>query len=423
MKWPSEIAPADRIPFARSEVAPEAIEAVTRVLTSGWLTTGPEVMRFESAIAQYVDAAEAVAVSSCTAALELSLRALGLPPGAKVLTSAMTFCGAVNAIIHAGLEPVLADIDPDTLMPNVATTSRAVERAGGVDAMVVLHFAGFPAPVPDLAKAADLPLGRVVEDAAHALGTEVDDRPVGAISAATCFSFYATKNLPIGEGGIVTTNDELLAERIRRMRLHGMSKDSWKRYTPGSAWRYSVESVGLKANMTDVQAAIGCGQLPHLPRWQSRRKEIASQYTSLLAEVGGIGLPTWPDSGRHAWHLYVIQIHNEFGIDRDAFIGELSKRGIDCSVHFIPIHHQPFYQRVLKEAADPDHFPGVEKTFPRIVSLPFYAGLSTAQTRRVAAAISDLSAPARPVPSHGFRIEPVHSPRSDVRHREGGFRR
>ena len=173
----------------------------------------------------------------------------------------MTFCGAVHAIVHAGHVPVLTDIDPVTLLVTPATVAESVRRVGGVDAMVILHYAGYPAPVSALAEAAELPLARVVEDAAHALGTSVDDVPVGSISAATCFSFYATKNLPIGEGGMVTTDDEELADTVGQMRLHGMSRDAWKRYLPGASWRYDVDTDGIKANMTDVQAAVGRAQL------------------------------------------------------------------------------------------------------------------------------------------------------------------
>ena len=275
------------IPFARSRVAPEALEAVERVLSSGWLTTGPEVGAFERDFADYVGAPHAVAVASCTTAIELSLRALGLPPGSRVLTSTMTFCGAVHAIVHAGLEPVLVDVDPETLIPTADMTAAAA-RQGMPEAMVVMHMAGYPAPVEELAEAAGLPLGRVIEDAAHALGTFVGRRRVGTISAATCFSFYATKNLPIGEGGMITTTDPAIEAHVRRARLHGMSRDAWKRYLPGSGWRYEVEMPGLKANMTDVQAAIGRAHLDHLPEWQTHREMLADRYDSLLEGVPGI---------------------------------------------------------------------------------------------------------------------------------------
>jgi dTDP-4-amino-4,6-dideoxygalactose transaminase len=379
----------ERIPFARTEISPEARAAVDRVLASGWVTTGPEVAAFEQELAERLGAAHAIAVASCTAAIELALRALRLRPGTKVLTSTMTFCGAVNAILHAGLEPVLCDVNPDTLMPDAETTERAVRFAGGgIGAMVVVHFAGHPAPVHELARAAGLPLGRVVEDAAHALGTRAGEQEVGTISAATCFSFYATKNLPIGEGGMVTTEDDAIADHVRRSRLHGMSRDAWKRYLPGTGWRYEVEEIGLKANMTDIQAAIGRAQLHHFPAWQRRREELVHRYDAGLSGIDGIATPPHPVRGTHAWHLYVVRVRPGFGLDRDAFIAGLAERGVDCSVHFIPLHHQSFYRRLVE---DPDGaFPAADAAFPEIVSLPLYPGLSDGDLDRVCSVIAEL---------------------------------
>ncbi len=380
---------SDEIPFARAEVCDEAREAAARVLQSGWLTTGPEVATFEREFAEWVHADHAVAVASCTVAIELALRALQLPRGAKVLTSTMTFCGAVHAIVHAGLVPVLADVDPVTLCSDAAACAAAAKRAGGVDAMVITHYAGFPAPVEEVAEAVGLPLGRVVEDAAHAVGTWLGARPVGSISAATCFSFYATKNLPIGEGGMVTTADPAVADYLRRARLHGMSKDAWKRYLPGSAWRYSVEVAGLKANMTDLQAAIGRAQLRHLAAWQDRRALLTRRYDEGLAAVGGLGLPARPEWGRHAWHLYVVQVEPGFGRSRDDLIAALAEQGVNCSVHFIPVHHFPYFQDLLDPAQLGTH-PGADTAFERIVSLPLYPGMPPAAVDRVCDTIASL---------------------------------
>ncbi|HEX9344115.1 MAG TPA: DegT/DnrJ/EryC1/StrS family aminotransferase [Actinomycetota bacterium] len=377
------------IPFARAEVCAEAHEAAAQVLRSGWLTTGPEVAAFEREFAEWVHADHAVAVASCTAAIELALRALRLPRGAKVLTSTMTFCGAVHAIVHAGLVPVLADVDPVTLSSDAAACAAAARRAGGVDAMVITHYAGLPSPVEELAEAVGLPLGRVVEDAAHALGTWHGARPVGSCSAATCFSFYATKNLPIGEGGMVTTADQEVADHLRRTRLHGMSKDAWKRYLPGEAWRYSVEVAGLKANMTDLQAAIGRAQLRHLAAWQERRALLARRYDDGLAAVGGLGLPARPEWGRHAWHIYVVQVEAEYGLSRDELIAALAERGVGTSVHFIPVHHFPYFQQLL----DPEQLgthPGADAAFERIVSLPLFQGMALDDVDRVCETLASL---------------------------------
>ena len=384
----------DRIAFTAVEITPEARAAADAVLASGWVTTGPEVTAFEREFATWVGAEHAVAVSSCTVAIQLALRALQLPPGSKVLSPVMTFCGAVHAIVHAGLTPVLVDVDPDTLMPDSATTAAAVARAGGADAMVVLHFAGAPAPVEELAAAAGLPMERVIEDAAHGLGTWVGDRQVGTISAATCFSFYATKNLPIGEGGMLTTADPDIADFVRRARLHGMSRDAWMRYLPGGAWRYAVEVDGLKANMTDLQAAIGRAQLRHLDRWQRRRAELAAAYGRGLAGIPGLRTPRTPAGGRHAWHLYVIALDPAVGWERDGFIEALSDRGIDCSVHFIPLHHQPYFIRQLGDVTG--QFPGADRAFEGLVSLPLHPKLDDRDVERVCTEIASLAAALRP---------------------------
>jgi dTDP-4-amino-4,6-dideoxygalactose transaminase len=377
---------APGVPFARTVITAEARRAVAQVLESGWVTTGPQVAEFEREFATFLGVEHAVAISSCTAAIELALRALRLPAGAKVLTSTMTFCGAVNAILHAGHQPVLCDINPDTLMPDPATTEAAVRTVGGVDAALVLHFAGYPAPVQEIAEAARLPLDRVIEDAAHALGTRVGNRAVGTISAATCFSFYATKNLPIGEGGMVTTMSSALADQVRRSRLHGMSRDSWKRYLPGSSWRYTVEAAGLKANLTDVQAAIGRAHLGQFPSWQDRRNELAARYDERLGIIEGIILPHRPTTGRHAWHLYVVRVQPSFGLDRDRFIAELADSGIDCSVHFIPLHQQPY----LRELDATGRFPIADEVFEQIVSLPFYQSLTDDEVDHVCEVIASM---------------------------------
>ena len=382
------VAPAPTaVAFADSYIDPIAIHAATGVLESGWVTTGPETLKFESELASLVGAEHGVGVSSCTAAIELSLRAMRLPQGARVLVSTMTFCGAVHAVVHAGLRPVLVDVDPTSGMPGPDQVQRAVVAAGGVEAMLVVHLGGAAADVPALAAAAGLPLDRVVEDAAHALGTYVGDRHVGWASRATCFSFYATKNLPLGEGGMVTTDDAELAADVRRLRLHGMSADAWRRYLPGGSWRYTVEEPGLKANLTDVQAAIGRGQLCRFASWQQRRAEIASTYDALLSSVPGLELPATPAGTTHAWHLYVVRVTDEFPVDRDHVVDALAERGIGTSVHFIPLHTMPYF----RPFADAPSYDGADQLFPQILSLPLYPRLTDAEIRQVCSALSDLA--------------------------------
>ncbi|MFJ1967483.1 DegT/DnrJ/EryC1/StrS family aminotransferase [Streptomyces sp. NPDC087903] len=376
------------IPFAATWISPEARRAARRVLASGWVTTGPETELFEDEFAAHLGARHAVAVSSCTAALELALRALRLPVGAPVLVPAVTFCGAVQAVLHARLRPVLVDVDPRTGQVNAATVARAARVCGCPRAMMVLHYAGAPAPVAELAEAARLPLTHIVEDAAHALGTSVDDQPVGSLSRAACFSFYATKNLPIGEGGMVTTDDSEFARWIRRARLHGMSADAWRRNTTGGNWRYSVEEAGLKANMTDVQAAVGRAQLRHLDDWQIRRHALAAQYDAALASLAGIEPLDVPASGRHARHLYVVRVEEEYGTGRDELIDRLAEHGIGTSVHFEPLHHMPYFRDTA--ITPPGGLPGADALFPRLLSLPLYPHLTDSEVDRVCTELARL---------------------------------
>lgn len=365
--------PAPTVAFASCRITPGARAQALDAMASGWLTTGMRTEMFERSLASWIGAHDAVAVSSCTAAIELSLRALGLAPGSPVLTPTLTFCGAVHAIVHAGLRPVLVDADEATLTvtPQAVTDAARVERPA---AMVVQHMAGYPADVPALAEAAGLPMTRIVEDAAHGLGAMLGNRPVGTISHASCFSFYATKNLPIGEGGAITTADPDLAERLRVTRQHGMNKDAWRRYEPGAGWRYAVDQDGLKANFTDLQAAIGLGQLPHLAPWQVRRAELADRYDEQLRSVPGIILPPRPESGRHAWHLYVIRVQRSYGRHRDELAGELATRGVGTSVHFVPVHQFRYFRSLLGEEAP--RLPVAERIADQLLSLPMHPHLA-----------------------------------------------
>jgi dTDP-4-amino-4,6-dideoxygalactose transaminase len=371
-----------RIAFASTPVTPEARTELDAVLDSGWLTTGRQAMAFEEELADYLGVRNAVAVSSCTAALELTLRALRLPPGADVLTPTLTFCGAVHAIVHAGLHPVLVDVDAETLVPRPDQVARAAASCSPA-AMVVQHMAGYPVDVQGLTAAAGLPPERVVEDAAHALGTFVGDVPVGRVSHAASFSFYATKNLPMGEGGAVTTEDDELAGRVRQSRLHGMSHDAWRRYAPGGGWRYSVEEAGLKANLSDVHAAIGRGQLRRLPEWQARRAQIADVYDEALAGIRGIVPAPRPPGGTHAWHLYIVRVTPEFGVHRDDVAASLAGRGVDTSVHFIPVHRFPYFRRLLGRDACTG-LVEADAAFEQILSLPLHPGLTDDDVRHVA---------------------------------------
>jgi perosamine synthetase len=381
---------AQQVPFCRTEITPEAQQAAVRVLASGWVTMGAESIAFEQEFGAWVDAPHTVAVSSCTAAIQLALTGLGLPPGAPVLTPTLTFCGAVQAIVHAGLRPVLVDTDEATLTVSAEGVAKAARH--GAAAMVIQHMAGYPVDGAELAEAAGIPNGNVVEDAAHGLGATVGGRPVGSFSRAGCFSFYATKNLPIGEGGAITTTDGDLAERWRRMRLHGMSGDAWRRYHRSGTWRYTVEEAGMKANFTDLQAAIGREQLRRLPAWQQRRADIAARYDAQLAGLEGLELPPRPAADAHAWHLYIVRIHpRPFGIDRDTAAERLAEAGIGTSVHFIPVHHLPYFRNLLGLEACGE-LSAADQIFPRLLSLPMFPGLTDSDVDRVCEALTGLAA-------------------------------
>ena len=388
---PPPAPPADQapVPFCRTTITGEAQQAALQVLSSGWVTMGAETQAFEHEFARWAAAPHAVAVSSCTAAIQMALTALDLPAGSAVLTPTLTFCGAVQAIAHARLRPVLVDADEATLTVTPEAVAAAAGRSGA-RAMVVQHMAGYPVDSEQLAAAAGLPVSRVIEDAAHGLGAAVRGRPVGAGPAAACFSFYATKNLPIGEGGAITTTDGELASRLARMRLHGMSGDAWRRYHRSGSWRYSVDDTGLKANFTDIQAAIGRAQLRALAGWQQRRAQIAARYDRLLAGVAGIGLPPRPAAGgSHAWHLYIVRIRPGFGLHRDVVSDRLAEAGVGTSVHFIPVHHQPYFQRLLG-AEECARMPAADALFPQLLSLPMHPGLTDADIDRVCATLAAL---------------------------------
>jgi perosamine synthetase len=364
---------ATQVAFTVPSLGSGVPEAVERVLGSGWLTTGPECLAFEAELAGFLGQPYVVTLASCTQALELCLRALRLPPGAAVLTPSLTFCGAVGAIAHAGYRPVLVDIDRATLTPDPATVAAAVARVGRPAAMVVCDLGGYPVDHLALAEAAGLPPGRIVVDAAHGPGGRVGRAEAATAPYATCLSFYATKNLPIGEGGAVATHDEELAGWLRRMRLHGMTKDAWRRYLPGGSWRYQVAEVGYKANLTDLQAAIGRAQLAELPAWQERRAALMERYDAALAAAGLAGVVELPSRHPgHARHLYQVLVPG-----RDQVSDQLAGDGIGTSVHFIPIHQLDGYARLVgtEEATS---VPVTDQVAQRLLSLPLYPALPDA---------------------------------------------
>ncbi len=372
------------LPFHVPDVGDEEIRAVTGVLRSGWLTSGPRVRQFEADFATFVGARHAVAVNSCTAALHLALESLGIAPGDEVVVPTMTFAATAEVIVHLNARPVLVDCQPATL--NIDPVAVETALTPRTRAIVPVHFGGLPCDMPSLQALARQRGLALVEDAAHALPASRDGVMVGAIGDLTCFSFYATKTLTTGEGGMVTTDSEERAERIRMMSLHGISHDGWKRYTAAGSWRYEVLEAGYKDNMTDIAAAMGIEQLKKCHAFHAARARIAARYDEGFADLPEVARPFRDTQSTHAWHLYVIQLDLEqLRIGRAEFIEALKALNIGCSVHFIPLHRHPYYRRTLTLAADA--FPVASAAYERIVSLPIYPGMTDADVDDVVDAV------------------------------------
>jgi dTDP-4-amino-4,6-dideoxygalactose transaminase len=376
------------LPFASPLIGEEEIQGVLECLRSGWLTTGMKVREFETAFAKYIGAKHAIAVNSCTSALHLALEAAGVKPGDEVITSPMTFTATAAVVEHLRARPVFADIDAESM--NIDPASVEAKITPRTKAILPVHFAGQACDMDAIGAIARRHNLVVVEDAAHAIPTRYQGRLVGTLSPLTCFSFYATKNITTGEGGMVTTDDDRYAERIRLMTLHGMNKDAWKRYMQGGAWAYDVVAPGYKYNLTDVAAAIGLPQLKRCNEFHARRLEIARKYDEGFAGLRGVVTPVVRDPQSHGWHLYVIQVNpDQLTIGRDAFIQALSERNIGVSVHFIPLHLQPYYRDTY--GLKPEDFPRATATFQRILSLPLYARMSDGDVQDVIDAVVDVA--------------------------------
>ncbi|MFI5396471.1 MAG: DegT/DnrJ/EryC1/StrS family aminotransferase [Candidatus Binatia bacterium] len=369
------------VPFYRPDIGDEEIAAVVETLRSGWLTIGPRTQAFEQAFAEMIGASHAVAVSSGTAGLHLALDALDLKADDEVITSTLTFTATGATIVHAGARPVLVDCVPDTLNLNPEDVARKVTSR--TRAIVPVHFAGHAAPMDQVLDIAQQHRLHVLEDAAHALPASYRGRRVGTIGDITAFSFYATKNLTTGEGGMLTMADGALAERLQTRRLHGMSRNAWRRYSTEGSWRYDVSYPGFKYNMTDVAAAMGLVQLRRLPALHRRRQQIAALYTELLADLPSLDLPTARPEVEHAWHLYVVRMRPQrLRIHRDAVIEQLKAEGVATGVHFIPLHLLSFYRDAF--GYRPQDFPVASAAAETILSLPLFTLMSDDDVRYVA---------------------------------------
>ncbi len=382
------------IPFARPSLGREEEDAVLAVMRSGWLTTGEAAARFETEFASMTGSRFAVALNSATAGLHLALEALGTGPGSVVLTSPYTFAASAEVARYLGAEPVFVDIDADTLNIDPAALEAALERLGSagrrVSAMIPVHVAGLPCDMEAICHLSRRYGVPVVEDAAHAFPVRVGDRYVGTDGDAGVYSFYATKPITTGEGGMVVTEREEVAKRIRVMRLHGIDRDVWNRYTEkGAGWRYDVVAPGYKYNLTDLAAAIGRVQLRKAESMLARRRLIAHRY---LGAFNGLDFLVPPPQGpSHAWHLFIIRLRgNRLSIDRDSFVEELQKRGIGVSVHYIPLHVMSYYRD--RYGLKPEDFPVSLAASESCISLPLYPSLTDDEVERVITAVVEVGA-------------------------------
>ncbi len=359
--------------FGNPLIGEEEIDEVVATLRSGWIGTGPKVKKFEEMFAEYVGAKHAVAVNSCTAALHLSMIASGIGPGDEVITTPMTFCATSNAVMHTGAKPVFVDVDPATM--NIDANKIEAAITSSTKAILPVHFAGRPCDMRTIQQIADKYNLLVIEDAAHCIEGKYFDKKVGSISPLTCFSFYVTKNLVTGEGGMITTDDEELAGKLKMYALHGLSADAWQRFSDKGYKHYQVAMLGYKYNMTDIQASLGIHQLPRLEQQLVRRNEVWRAYNDAFRDLN-ITLPKEEESGTvHARHLYTILVdENKCGKTRDQVLLELHKLGIGTGVHYTALHLHPYYLETLgyKEG----DFPHTEQIGRTTLSLPMSAKLT-----------------------------------------------
>jgi dTDP-4-amino-4,6-dideoxygalactose transaminase len=375
------------LPFHVPSIDEEDISSVSKALRSGWLTHGPICREFEAEFATHVRASRAVALSSCTAALHLALVAHDIGPGDEVITTPFTFCASSHVIEHVGATPVFADIDPITMQVDPTQIDQAMGPQ--TKAIIAVDYAGHPCPIDEILKLARARDVIVIEDAAHSLGAAVGDRPIGSIADVTAFSFYATKNITTGEGGMLTTENHRLADRVEQLRLHGMKRDAWRRYQQAASWHYDVFEAGFKANMTDFQAALGRSQLRKEPAMRERRTAIACRYTAAFTDLGDVvELPVVGERIRSAWHLYPLRLAGKAQNMRDQLAEDLQRVGIGTSVHFIPLHLSAHFRQHF--GFHGGEFPAAEDAFSRVLSLPIYPAMSESDVERVINATSSL---------------------------------
>lgn len=376
------------LPFALPEIGEEEISEVVASLRSGWVTTGPKAKQFETDFVKYLGGdVEAIAVNSATAGLHLGLEAMGIGPGDEVITTTHTFTATAEVIRYLGADPVFVDVDPETLCIDVSAVERAI--TSHTKAIIPVHFAGRAADMSSLLAIARKHGLRVMEDAAHALPTTCDGKLIGTLdSDVTVFSFYANKTITTGEGGMLVTKDPEIAKRARVMRLHGINRDAFDRFTAKApSWYYEIVAPGFKYNMTDIAASIGIHQLKKANLFQNKRADIAALYDKELAGLPIILPPHAAEQDVHSWHLYVIQLDASVGVSRDSFIERMFAEGIGCSVHYIPLHLHPYWRD--RYGLVPEMFPASQRIYERTLSLPLYTRMTDADVKRVVSAVKE----------------------------------
>jgi dTDP-4-amino-4,6-dideoxygalactose transaminase len=376
---------ASYIPFHRPSIEKDDFEGVNAVLASGWLTTGAVAMDFERRFAEYVGCKHALAVNSATAALQLAMDAIGISAGDEVLVPTYTFTASAEVVTYLGGRPVLCDSEEGGFNLDVRDAERRITER--TKAIIPVHLAGEPCNITAIRELASRYGLRVVEDAAHALPSSWAGQRIGSISDMTAFSFYATKTITTGEGGMLTTNNDEFAARASRMRLHGISSDAWKRYSKEGSWYYEVEHAGYKLNMPDLLASLGRTQLTKADRFLKQRQAIALRYNEAFSEVAELETPPkLSPEAEHSWHLYILRLRaGRLTIERGAFIEALKKEGVGAAVHYIPLHLHPYYRRTYGYA--PGDFRQAEDAYARCLSLPIYPDMSADEVERVLGAV------------------------------------
>jgi dTDP-4-amino-4,6-dideoxygalactose transaminase len=361
------------LPFARPDIGTQELLQVKEALENGWMTTGPKAKQFEREFAAAVGAKHAIAVNSCTAALHLALEAVGVKAGDEVITTPYTFAASAEVVRYFDAHPVFVDVDPRTFNIDPAAIEAAITSR--TKAIIPVHLAGLAAELDEINAIAAKHGIPVIEDAAHAFPAKYKGKMIGSLSTITCFSFYATKTITTGEGGMICTEDDALADRCRIMSLHGISRDAWKRYTAEGSWYYEVLAPGYKYNLTDIAAGIGIAQLARGEEMYRRRRDIAAQYNAAFDGEAALEIPADLGDRQHAWHLYMLRIRPErLTIDRGRFIDELKARNIGTSVHFIPLHSQPYYRDTY--GLTPESLPVAWREYQREISLPIFSKMT-----------------------------------------------